>query len=297
MSVIGKLNEKMKLMVVDSKNEVEYEFFENLKKEDTSFSIVFDKAGTDGTLSALYKNASIVLENTRKEKREVFARRASKLLGRTMKVRVKKIDNELGIVYVRPADSTPTLTNIEIMETLKAMLAEKSQESVYGKVTMVTESFAKVNLYQRGIDAIITRKHWAPQYTDNMKDCVEKGDVLEFKLESEGYFTIYDETKYYFFLSRIGIADDAWKKLDPNNFIVGTTCIVTCKEMPERKSYWWGTSPHAKGIDVQCNYNPQVQIAVGKSFNCKVKECNPEEHILKFTPFEPSNNGGLQVNV
>lgn len=209
----------------------------------------------------------------------------SKFIGVDFVVKVASVDDERGIVYVRSAWSNAKDTRNKIIaEIFKELAKGKSDLVLPGRVMMVNERRALVDLLGKGILGIINVKDWECGYVRHLNQFVKKNDILDFVVQSP-----LPEKKNFtrgFRLTRVPLTSDPWKNI-PVGLEVGAAITVKCIDKPAGKSYWWGTTPFIEGIEVMGDYTTSIRRPlVGISYKCKITKLDAEKHKLQVAPFD-----------
>lgn len=276
--------------------------YENAMKEKDRLEVIFEIADKDGNLYLTDPNGIKILATAKDllDAMPYYQKRIKdKFIGKSFVVNITKVDREKKIVYVKSSRSSAGATKAIIIREIQKELNAGHKPVVNGRVTKVTDDTVYVDLLVRGILGVCTIAYWRKGYTQSLKSEVKYGDILKFEITGrmEPQKTQTGEelkkktgAQTAFLLSRKDITSDPWKNVSP---IIqpNAVCLIKCIEKPDGKTYWWGSTPLAAGIQVMCDYNDKFGIATGRTYKCKIRAYDPKKGVLKATPFESTTIG------
>lgn len=266
------------------------ERYNEAKEKKERFEVTFGYAAQDGTLYGQDEyGIKLVLdgEQLSKDLSYYSADLKANFIGTPFVVRVRDVDDEEGVVYLRSAWSDGKDTVNRIIAEIRAELAREDRKEpliIPGRILSVSEKSATVDLLGKGIIGIISVDNWQKGYVRYFKDVVHKNDVYDFVVRKE--LPRKDKSRpTAFSLTRKPITEDPWEHI-PENLEVGSVITVKCLGRPEGKTFWWGTSPMIEGIELMGDYSGSVpRPLVGTSYKCKITKLDPKKHRLQVVPF------------
>lgn len=271
------------------------EAFEN--KE--SFEVKFEQSGKDGTLSCIDNyGIKIVLDGDYLRKDLPYYEEANKasFIGVDFVVKIEKVDEAEGVVYVRSAYSNSQTTRQRLIREILSEVNKEGGEMLVlpGRVINVSEKRAMIDLLGKGILGIINVNDWQVGYVRHLPKTIHKGEVYDFVVEkplsnSERHRSLA------FRLTRVPITEDPWEAIKKTNpdLAVDSVLTVKCIAKPSGKSYWWGISPMINGIEIMGDYSSSVaRPYVGVTYKCRVKRYDPDQQKLQVVPFDIIDTAG-----
>ena len=166
---------------------------------------------------------------------------------------------------------------------------------VYAYVTLVKKDAIYVDILKTGVVGKITRLYFRSQYTRDLTYFVKEGDVLQAQVC--GYLTLKGTDKHMFLLSTRRYVPDSWniiKKLHSDHeLLVGECIFLTCVEKPKDKSYFWGISSVAPGIEIMCDYTKKFSRSIvteGETYKTIIDRLNIKEKKFRVKPIAKSVN-------
>lgn len=249
----------------------------------------FDSASREGDLSLIDENGITVVlpyDEFVKDAPYYTPKVKDRFIGLPLNVKVKRILESENMVIVVSAMQKSKIKGA-LIKAIFTELGKGNTPRVIGEVIHVQQERAMVNILHRDVLGFIYHKNWQNGYTRNMLSMVKPGDILEFDVI--GQAPKKKGKDIAFILDRKSYAGDPWQEL--HDFEQGDAITVQCIEKPVNKSYFWGVSKRAPGIEVMCNYNSNLTIMKSCHYKCKVLEFSKDQHIFKVVPFEQVNIG------
>jgi len=256
----------------------------------------FEFADEDGNLYYKDENGvSVVL------KREVFEKDVpyysksvkDRFIGLNLMVKVDSIDEENRTVYTS-SSVDKNMVKGSVIKGIFKCLRSGEKLATYGDVIAVYRNKVLVNILQRGVFGIIDIRNWQDSYVRDLTRVVKVGDTVKFDIIGEAPRKKHKD--YAFICDRRPYAPDPWSLIP--DLTKGSTLLVQCIEKPAGKSYFWGISKMTPGIEVMCDYNPNLRIMNSCVYKSKVLEFDRSKRILKVVPFELAPVGiGTAENV
>ncbi len=152
-------------------------------------------------------------------------------------------------------------------------LNKKERPIVWGRITKVQSKAILVDLCEVGIMGRLGVTNWQAAYTHSFEGLVHEGEYYQFEITEMKDPQPGQEPLFY--LSRRKLAADLWTINKLDELKPGQEIVVTCKDVPEGKTYWWGVSERMPGIFVTGDYTNKfmanVTVFPGISYICKVK--------------------------
>lgn len=212
-------------------------------------------------------------------------------IGREMNVRVKEVDFENRIVYMRYSRiSARVQINDELESTLKNAKAEGRSVRIkaVGKVIKVFPRYAMINIADKGVIGYIHVANWSEDYTRDLTYVLKVGDtytydIVDMRESKIGLRTFQLDHKPY--------SISVWKKIPENFNPYNTTIQVRCIEIDVAKCTWIGTvasnqSLLPMGMEVYGYYKQGKDALVpelGQTYLCTVTSFNRERKSLAVT--------------
>lgn len=295
--MLSQLNKKLqtkadKKLVQQKENVVDkYEKYDTALKNNQILEVTFDVATESGDLVYIDEHGLKVILSE-----EIFSSTAtyykpsirSKFIGIKMSIRVKSIDKENGLIIVKSARGNAS-TSRQVISELRNELAQGQKPTVYGVINYVSADRAFVKICGLNVDGMIYVADWSSGYTRFLNEHCHKGDILPFSVV--GTITRRSDSENIgelFRLTHDEFAVDPWEQLDSQLIQVGSIIFVKCVSIPTGKTYWWGSTKVAPGIELLGNFNRNLNIVPGVIYKCKVRKYKPERKMLQVTPFEIS---------
>jgi len=238
----------------------------------------------------------------------------SYLLGTTFRVRISSVDMDKSVVELYPEKNLDI--NLDQYRKRAANMDMKGSESarlsrallsylddndnvkkpvVRGTITKVEKDRIFVDLFDKGLTAVIPVKNYMEQYRRDLRDEVMVGDSLKGVVFA--YRSRENEDEKHFLMSTVGFLPDPWWSEKVRSFKPNDIILVKCVEKPEREKamFYWGIAPVLPGIDILCDYTqkvPRTAVAVGKYYKCKIGSIDREKRKLTVAPFEECKGPG-----
>lgn len=235
----------------------------------------------------------------------------SYLLGTTFKVRVKEVDESKGIVELYAVENEEVsleqykkrASNIHTYGSeaaalhnyiMSALNDDIKKPLVRGTVTKVEVDRIFLDLFDKGVEAVIPVKNYTAQYRRNLQNEVSVGDSLKgvvFAYRARPTKDGGKEEEKHFLVSTVGFIPDPWKTEKVRHLKPKDIIVVQCVEKPTREKalYFWGVSNMLPGIDILCDYTmkvPETAVKEGHFYKCKVGMIDARRHKLTVAPFE-----------
>lgn len=188
-------------------------------------------------------------------------------------------------VYVEICDKKTTngyrtTAKEAVSRELDMRLARGEEPIVWGRVTKVRDRDIMVDLCDVGILGELGAASWQAAYTRSLVGLVREGDYYQFQVTGKSEGQKGKQTMY--FLSRRKLAGDLWELANLAELEAGQQIVVTCTEVPDGKTYWWGTSERLPGVQVMCDYSQKyvanVTIFPGIKYICRVKRIDKVDY-------------------
>mgnify|MGYP003911193457 CR=1 FL=1 len=256
------------------------------EKENKSFTVSFNVANSNGDLEYLMScGVRLVLEY------EVFhsayqgygVDTKDLFLSVPLIVRVKEIKGDT--IYLESAKRN---IYAAVRANIEKKLKKGEEVLVHGQVTEVTDRSVKINIFNLGFVGIIPTKYWRKDYTRNLADFVSVGEDISAYIFKHGKIMTENDKKYRpYIMSRIELTPDPWDTIS-DSIDQDSTIVVKCIEIPNGKTYFWGTSPAAKGIEIMCDFGSgRFPIIKGEFYRCKIRVFDKANKKFQATPFRP----------
>lgn len=264
------------------------ELYKSLLESQKPIECKFVSSDQDGTQIAIDQNGVTLKMLKEDMKLSNYQRRSGSMLGANLSVTVKDIDEQNNTVYFAMSRGKSTMSDT-IEAEIRNDLAKGRPVRLIGRVMKVFPASANksgnawVRLLDHDVIGNIDVRDWAPVYTRKLEDVCQVGEVYEFDVL--GRFTTHKKTrKTIWKLSRKNITPDPWNTL-PVAFKEGNVMLVKAVEKPKDKSYFWGTSPLAPGINIMCNYPSNLQIVIGAYYKGKIDRLSIDDRFFRVSPF------------
>ncbi len=264
------------------------DLYRSLLESQKPIECKFISADQDGTQIGVDRNG-VTLKMLREDmKLSNYQKRSGSMLGANLSVVVKDIDEQNNTVYFAMSRGKSTISDT-INAEIRNDLAKGRPVRLVGKVIKVfpasgTKSGnAWVRLLDQDVIGNIDVRDWAPVFTRKLEDVCIVGETYQFDVL--GRYTTHKKTgKTIWKLSRKSITPNPWDNL-PVEFKENNVMLVKAIEKPKDKSYFWGTSPLAPGINIMCNYPSNIQIVIGAYYKSKIDKLNIDEKFFRVSPF------------
>lgn len=273
-----------------SKIEVYKECFEKKLPLD----IVFDSADSEGNLSMIDEGGItfVLLADTFQANASYYVPQIKdKFIGINLNVRIQKIDDEKNVIYVESTHNRYSLQK-QINGEIRRELEKGNHPYVIGRIISVNDKYAIVDIFGKGVQGIIFASHWSKGWTRFLKEVCNKNEFYQFEVKREKprkKDQRYNQAQWE--LTRENIAPDPWDGFENWHVNVDSVMQVKIVEKPDQKSYCWGTSKRTPGIEIMVNKNDNLNLLVGTTYKCRVKDINTEKHMFKVSPFEAVASG------
>lgn len=269
-------------------------------QEGDTLAVIFDTADKDGSLSYTDENGIQVYINVKDLMKAMpyYGKDISgRMIGKKFTAKIRSIDAKAGVVHV-VGTATKTSTKRKIESEIKKALKEGEHPSVMGRIIRLNDKTAYVDILGRGLLGICNVAYWRHTFVSSLRDEAKVGDLLEFQVtdvnkmrpDSKIANSLHIHSDSVYILSRVELSDDPWKNI-PDNLTVGTAILVRCTERPEGKTFWWGTTNVAPGLQVMCDYNPRLKIMQDRTYKCNIFRLDREAHKFQASPFEMTDIG------
>lgn len=266
-------------------------------EKQTTLRISFDLIGENGDLTYIDNNGITFLltaDSFRITFPEYRADMRSTMLGVPFDVRICDIKRD--IVLLQCVKEKCTKTGTHRTEALERVLGyrvyHKKYAFVKGTVTDVTKNQIFVDIFDTGVKGVVPTMHFREIYTRDLRAFYKKGDIISgyvIKKRSRG-----EGEERNWIISMVELNPDPWENL-PDTLTIGSVINIKCIAIPEGKSYFWGSSNVAKGIEIMCDFGSgKCKIEVGHTYRCKIKRLNPKKKIFQAVPFGDKAVGYLK---
>lgn len=277
------------------KSAVRFDKYDRAKKDNSTIDVTFDVATEDGNLIFIDENGVKVILYE-----EIFSSSASyykpsirsKFIGIKISVKVYEIDKDNDIVLVKSARVGTANSDVaKVAAEIRNALGKGEQPLVYGTVDFVNRTRAFVKICGLNLSGMVSVADWSKGYTRFLNEHCEKGSIYPFSVTGIKTNRADQERRgQIFILSHKQFTVDPWKALDSTLIQIGSVLYVKCVEIPTGKTYWWGTSKIAPGIEIIGNFNSKLIISKGAVYKCKVRKYNDNQRQLQVSPFEVTDN-------
>ena len=263
-------------------------------KKKRVLEITFDYADAKGNLSVVDSNGFkfiLLAEDFARDNMYYSHELKAKFIGLSLNCKISKIDAAAKTIYVVSATSSSDIKGGIIKDIFKELNAGRNPV-LFGDILFVTERRVVVNILHKNVLGIINLSDWSPAYTRFLTAVAKKGDPVQFEVLGPAKRKKGQDIAFQ--LSRKNVIPDPWESLD--DISVGSIITVKCIDKPVDKNYFWGISPHSQGIEIMCDYNPNLSILTGVYYKCKVRRFSKEERKFQVIPFEvvPSGIGTIE---
>lgn len=239
---------------------------------------------------------------------------SSLLIGARFITTVKEITSSKDIILniVKTDEATSDIN--ELMATMKKRAGNKKDAlsrslchrlngernrvpEVAGTVVNVTKDHIYVDIFDTGLIGTISTLYYRKIYTRDLREWVHVGDILNAQVLR--YDTDKDNGQIEFILSTQKFVPNPWKELKKKNMKPGDVIIVRCVDKPFNKTYFWGVSRAAKGLDVMCDYTQKfgtASVRVGQCYKCNIGRIEPDNKIFRVAPFDLANGDNFDLH-
>lgn len=255
-----------------------------------SFEVSFGMVDTDGTLSGIDQfGIKFILdgESLSKDLTYYAEGNKAKFIGVDFNVKIERIDEANGVIYVKSAYSNVHSTRQTLIsEIMKELGSGNTNLVLPGRIVSVSEKRAMVDLLGKGILGFISVEKWQKGYVRHLPKVVKKNEVYDFLVVKP--MPKKKNSSIAFRLSREEITEDPWVVLKRDNPGLGVDSIITvqCIAKPAGKSYWWGICPMVNGIEIMGDYTTSIRPYVGVVYRCKVTRFDPDNQKFQVAPFD-----------
>lgn len=263
--------------------------FIEAEKGKERFDVIFGYADDAGNLFATDENGIRVIlsaEELQKDLQWYRAWNKDKFIGTPFTVVVSKIDKKNGVVHVKNGRSASSPERVRLIREIDAEL-KRGTPVVPCRVASVQENAVYLEICGSRILGICNVANWSKAYTREMTNAVKTGDIIEFAIQSKLPKKRGADVAYS--LTRVPLTKDPWDQIPQDLFKPNAVMLVKCVDIPNNKSYWWGTSPLVPDIEIQGNFNDKFEGGVmrGVVYKCKIKVIDLEKRRFQVSPFEP----------
>lgn len=260
-----------------------------------SISVTFLTCDKDGNL--LTEDAEgiklMLTANTMKKANASYSTpTAEMLLATELSLTIGEVDDESRTVYFNApkTQAENSRARYAIISNLRRRLEQKQHPVVIGRILKVGTDAAQVDILCSDVRGVIYKNDLTHGYVRSARAIIAEGELCEFEVIKE------KKTSYsrgpVFRLSRKNLVEDPWKKI-PTSIAENSSIIVKCIDVPAGKSYWWGTSELAKGIEIMGNRNSKIELVEGKYYQCRVRVLDRNEKIFKVSIYKEVDNVGI----
>lgn len=277
-------------------------------KEDI-FSLYIDYSDSESGDLYHYDDVDICYIITADELKKLYPgyipRGNSYLIGTEFVVNVKEVDEEKGIVYltavrndtVSPEEYKKKAAKIPKYgtdgEALRKILLSALDDNVRkpivrGTVTKVEKDCIYLDLFDKGVIAVVPVKNYMEQYRRDLRDEVSVGDCLKGIVFA--YRARQGEEQKNFLVSTAMFLPDPWKNEKMKQLKKNDVIVIKCVEKPtrEKAQYFWGIATILPGIDILSDYTNKVPASIvqqGHYYKCKVTRIDRKGHQISVAPF------------
>ncbi len=230
------------------------------------------------------------------------------LLGAEFTASIKEVSDQ-GVVFLDPIKCSVTEAEFgsfikgsggkrqsvatQLEKVINAGISKRSNREkpvLRGEAVKVEPDCIYVDVFNTGIIAIVTTKHFARRYHRDLREVVQVGDTMRGIIYGRGTRKNDGDKVYYQMNTTYHMAEDGWKRAQ--NFKKGDTIVVRCVGKPEKvattQQYFWGVSLKMPGIDLMGDFStkvPEKDVVVGGYYKCKIKKVDNKQKQVKVVPF------------
>ena len=257
------------------------------------FDVIFGYADDIGNLYATDENGIRVVLPAEELQKDLDWYRSwvkDKFIGTPFTVAITKIDKKNGVVYVKSGRSSASPERVRLIREIDAELKKGVPVVVPCRVASVQSNAVYLEICGSRILGICNIANWSKAYTREMTNAVNTGDIIEFAIQSKLPKKKGADVAYS--LTRVPLTKDPWEQIPQDFFKENAVILVKCVDIPENKSYWWGTSPLVPEIEIQGNFNSKFEGGIMRdvTYKCKIKVIDLEKRRFQVSPFEPVQN-------
>lgn len=253
----------------------DFDKYEKLMDSGEAFDVDFTACSPDGTFTATTDGLYIVMSGSTTIKHMPYfqPRLRTVLLGYKFNVRVASVDRAEKRVYVESTRKAAS-EKATIVHEILSELENKNYPVVWGKVTSVHDDVAYVDILGMNISGRVDIMHWQKTYLRHLTSACMVNEFYQFQIT--GYWHHRGKERI-FLLEHRNLGPNPWNLIPKDIFVEDAVVKIRCIELPEKRTYWWGVSPLATGIEIMGNYPSterflNLRIIPGITYNCKVKE-------------------------
>lgn len=254
-----------------------FTMYENMMEEKKPMQMQFSACDRDGTFSSRTNDGILIIMSS-SDTLEGFpyfeAYFASLFLGYSYEVLITRVDRENKRVYVKSARNGQFSSKKNCIHEIINELEKGNKPKVWGKIVSVREDKAFVDILGMHILGIVDRRHWhwKKGFTRRIDAVCHPGEFYEFEITHK--CARKPGKDQAFLLERRNLAENPWEQVPRDIVKRGAIIRVKCVDIPEGKSYWWGVSDIAPGIEIVCDFpktdNP-IRVFSDITYKCRVK--------------------------
>ena len=268
-----------------------FDYYNMLLKEGKTYNFIPSLADTDGNLYSTDNNGikcilrADVFKKTFIYYNPLNPKMRQEQVGKTIKTIVKNVDERDGVVDL--AGDPRFFRNILNKDIERELKKKENGENIgtitlSGTVIKVTSIGVTINILDYGIRGFIEKIDWASFPFRRLEDICHEGDVITFDVI--GTCPKKGKLPIQFKCDHKPYAEDPWKSIP--DIEKDSIILVTCKEKPKGKTYWWGTSNNIPGIEMQCDYSSSFNVVENGIYKCFIRSFDKDKYICRVTPFE-----------
>lgn len=249
--------------------------YENMMDEKKTMQIQFSACDRDGTFSSMMNDGVLIIMSS-DDTLEGFPYFepyfATLFLGYSYEVLVTKVDRDKKRVYVKSARNGRYSSKINCIREIVNELEKENKPKIWGRIISVREDKAFVDILGMRILGIVDNRHWKGGFTRRLDTVCHPGEFYEFEITHK--CARKQGKDQAFLLERRNLAENPWEQVPRDIVKRGAVIRVKCVDVPDGKSYWWGSSDIAQGIEIVCDFpkpdNP-IRVFSGITYKCRVK--------------------------
>lgn len=257
------------------------DMYEEYERTQKVFKVQFESCDRDGTFVGVNNNILIIMQgaSTLEHMPYFIPQIRAKLMGYEFEVRVVQVDREKRRVYVESArDAERAIRNAsktELVRNLIGALEEGKKPRVWGKVKVVHEKTAYIDIFGEDVTGFISAAYWQKSYVRYLSTVCKEGEYYPFDVV--GMVKRKNAQMPLFVLNREEIADDPWKNIPMDIIKKDALIYVKCIENPVGNKNWWGNSPLVPYIEILGLFpsikkkGDTLQLIPGVTYKCRIR--------------------------
>lgn len=231
------------------------EYEQKLHDPDYVEEILFNNVDVKGNLYTFRDDVRIMMRNT-----DIFSGRGgtdlakrSRLIGKTYKVKIKKIDRENKTVWVS-ARKILSAMKAELEADIDKAFKTRQPMVVAAKVIAIEEAegYAVCDLFGCGVLAILPRSKWSKNYVTSFAEAgVKVNDVIQARLMLQARRLEKYNNRVAYVISREDIFGNPYDGLE-SKYPVGSLVVIKAVQLCEHN--FFGRIDGLDNLDVYCSY-------------------------------------------